>query len=61
MVMGGNGNIAESRRSHSEAHLGDSRCGNKLTAYISRQGQKDTEDFQQRVSCNGRACQAITC
>lgn len=51
MVMGGNGNNAESKRGHSETRLGDSRCGNKLTAYTSRQGKKDTEEIQQRVTC----------
>lgn len=51
MVMGGNGNNTESKRGHSETHLGDSRCGNKLTVYTSsRQDKRDTEEFQGRVN-----------
>lgn len=51
VVIGGNGNNAESKRGHSETHLGESRCGNKLTVNTLWQGKKDTEEFQQRVTC----------
>lgn len=52
MVMGGNGNNTDSKRGHSETYLGESRCGNKLTAYTSSVlGKRDGEEFQGRVNC----------
>lgn len=43
MVMGGNGSNTESKRGHSETHLGDSRCGNKLTVYTFQGRAKETQ------------------
>lgn len=52
MVMGGNGNNTDSKRGHSETHLGESRCSSKLTACTSSVlGKRDADEFQERVNC----------
>lgn len=62
MVMGGNGNNGESKRGRSETHLGDSRCGNKLTGYTSsRHGKRDTGEFQGRVNYTWQSLPSNSC